>query len=667
MKPALLLIDIQHDFLQREGLVPPSAELVDNTYNLLSSMRTAHVPIVHVHTIVRTDGSDRMPHWKHNNYWACVEGSAGSQPPHELLPWEDEYVLTKQFYSAFDAPELNELLIDKGVDTVILTGLYAHGCVRATILDAYARGYKVLVASDAVASTEAEHSAFSQAWLEARAANFVSIDGILEKLGPAAKSDQLQNVTLAPMAIIDGSPRASSHSSTWMHRNPSNHEEILIQVPNADAATVKQAIQHVSQTQIKWAPSLEDRQALLLTWAAEIEKSQGELSSLMVLETGKPLIDAIEELDRAVSHIKSTAGNLHEWFSWQNNDFSHRVRYCSVGTIALITPWNNPVAIPVGKIAPALAFGNGVIWKPALPTSRTTMAVLRCLLDAGLPDSLIAVLFGDAQVARNIIKHPDIKAVSLTGSSQTGARVARLCAQHNKALQAELGGNNAAIVMSDADIDTAALALSKSAFSFAGQRCTATRRIIVESNIRDKFVDRLLDAVKALTVGYADDLSTKVGPLISAEQLDKVVCVVEQVLASPHCQLLCGGTVPESFKHGYWFLPTVIETTDSKSSIVQDETFGPVLVVQVATDFDEALELCNKVEQGLAASLYTIDDELQQRFITSAQAGILRINPVEFTIHPDAPFLGWKESGIGPPEHGLWDREFFSQAQVVYK
>ena len=307
-----------------------------------------------------------------------------------------------------------------------------------------------------------------------------------------------------------------------------------------------------------------------------------------------------------------------------------------------------------------------MVWKPALATSRTTLAVLQCLLKAGLPNSLIATVFGNANVAKKIIKHPSIDAVSLTGSSQTGAQVERLCAQHNKAFQAELGGNNAVIVLSDADIDIAAQALAKSAFSFAGQRCTATRRIIVEASIRDAFVVKLLAAVKTINIGAPDEASTQIGPLISAEQRNRVAHVVEQALQQTDCQLLSGGNIVESLQQGYWYQPTVIEAGSADSSIVQDETFGPVLVIQLANDFDEAIMLCNNVKQGLAASIYTDNVELQQRFIASAQAGMLRINPAEFIIHPDAPFLGWKASGIGPPEHGLWDREFFSRAQVIY-
>jgi alpha-ketoglutaric semialdehyde dehydrogenase len=666
VKPALLLIDIQHDFLQREGLAPSPADLVLNTSRLLSAMRTSKVPVMHVHTIVRADGSDRMPHWKLQNIWACVEGTSGSHPPDELLPREDEPVVAKQFYSAFDAPELLPLLSDLDIDTIIVAGLYAHGCIRATVLDAYAKGYQVLVVSDCIASTETEHSALSRSWLESRAANYVSSDSLAEMLAYAPEQNQLANVTVAPMAVINSKPIISSHHSLWRHHNPSSHEEILIQVANADTVTIAHAIDSVSQAQIKWKPSPESRQSLLETWATLLEKHRDELTAMVVLETGKPVMDAVEEINRAVSHIKSTAQHLPDWLAWHSEHSSHRVHYCPVGTIALITPWNNPVAIPVGKIAPALAFGNGVIWKPALPTSRTSMTVLQHLLDAGLPESLIAVVYGDAKVAGNIIRHPGINAVSLTGSSRTGAEVAQLCGQHNKTLQAELGGNNAAIVMADTDIGTAAQALAKSAFSFAGQRCTATRRIIIDSAIYERFVASLLEAVKALNIGEPNDVSTQVGPLISAKQRISVIDVIEQAVKHHDCKLLCGGEIPKSFEHGYWYLPTVLEAPDADCPIVQDETFGPILVIQPASDFNDAIELCNKVRQGLVASIYTNDTELQQRFLISAQAGMLRINPTDFAIHPDAPFSGWKASGHGPPEHGQWDREFYSRVQVVY-
>ncbi len=646
MKSALLLVDVQNDFLERVGLVPESARLIAQIASLLARFRERGWPVFHIQTLVKPDGSDRMPHWKSQGHWACVEGTHGALPPPSLAPSGDESVIRKRSFSGFESGELHRALESRGVAAVVLAGLYTHACIRATAMDAYARGCAVRIAEDAVASTEPTHAQLSRQWMDRRGMRFMSSAEILTEV---AVSNQ-----------------ATAKASRWLHYNPSCHSELLSETLFADADAVNAGVEAAFRAQAEWAKTPANRRAELLgAWAGILEADGGSLARLLAQEIGKPLSDADEEVGRAIAHIRATARLLMSAAGAAKDAF--RVYDRPVGTVAIITPWNNPLAIPAGKIAPALAFGNGVVWKPALPASRTTEAIVEHLRRAGLPPDLLGVIRGDSETARTVISHPRISAVSFTGSNRAGDEVASLCSLLRKPLQAELGGNNAAIVLANADLALAAGAIAASAFGFAGQRCTATRRIIVEEAIRGAFLELLIAKVKGLVVGDPLSPDTQVGPLISSAHLRRVATMVERALAESHSRLLCGGaSPPPGLSHGNWLLPTLIDGVSPDAPIVHDETFGPVAVVQVARDFEQAMALCNGVDAGLVASLFSRDTGRQQEFIQTAQAGILRINPQSFPVHPEAPFFGWKASGIGPPEHGRWDLEFYSRPQVVY-
>jgi acyl-CoA reductase-like NAD-dependent aldehyde dehydrogenase len=319
----------------------------------------------------------------------------------------------------------------------------------------------------------------------------------------------------------------------------------------------------------------------------------------------------------------------------------------------------------VGKLAPAIAFGNGVIWKPAHQAARSSLLVFECLREAGLPRDLVTLVFGDAETARALIAAAAVSAVSVTGSLQTGRSAAALCAHHAKPLQAELGGNNAAIVLADCDIEAQAEGFALAAFGFAGQRCTATRRFIVERGIEARFLAALLAAVAGLRVGDPEASATQVGPLISPEQRRRVSAALELAIAEGG-RMLCGGAAPAGLDAGCYLAPTVVSGLGPQAHLVREESFGPVAVVLPANDLEHAIELANDVEQGLVAGVFTHDPASRARCAEALEAGILNFAPGPLAVHPDAPFQGWKASGIGPPEHGIWDREFYARPQAVY-
>ena len=438
-------------------------------------------------------------------------------------------------------------------------------------------------------------------------------------------------------------------------------------VPLASGEEVECAVVAASSAQRDWRRvSRESRSRLLENWAVKLAEREADLARLMALELGKPITLGHDEVRFAIELLHATASMAATEQTWEvcGRDQTY-ARRCPLGIIGVITPWNNPVAIPVGKVGPAIAFGNGVVWKAALQCPRTTMLVVETLIEAGSPSGLVSVLFGGAETARELILRPEVEGISLTGSCKTGREVAGLCARFPKLLQAELGGNNAAIIMPDGDVKKAARDLTSSAFSFSGQRCTATRRFIVHQSIRKHFEDALLTSIQSLQLGDPQNPATQVGPVISREKQTRLIHLVEE--ASSHgSRVICGGNVPSEWDFGCWFEPTLLDVSDPTLDAVQEETFGPIAVLQTAQHLDDALELLNGVAHGLVASLYSHDRTCQRRFLAEAESGVLKLNQSTLGVVPEAPFGGWKASGLGPPEHGIWDRDFYMRMQALY-
>jgi aldehyde dehydrogenase (NAD+) len=444
-----------------------------------------------------------------------------------------------------------------------------------------------------------------------------------------------------------------------------------------------------------------ERTLLLDRWAAGLVARHDELVTLIIAEVGKPRRAADDEVRRAVAHVHAAADLARQGAAADRVIADGvLVRHAPVGVIGILMPWNNPLALPCGKIAPALALGNAVVFKPAPEGARTAALLMRTLADAGLPADLVTLVNGDAAVGAALVREPLIDAVAVTGSIATGRAIAAACAARGIPLQAELGGNNAAIVLADADLDAVVPALVRNAFAFAGQRCTAIRRFVVEVAILDEFTRRAVEAIADLRVGEADDAATDVGPLITTAARDRVAAAVAEAL-DEGAQLLAGGRIPEpvdaipgdtipsgstpgdttagvddatATKHAAsgarepaWFAPTLLLTRDRGSAIVQVETFGPVAVIQPAADLDEAIAIANDVEQGLLMAILTSDPAARDRALALARVGIVQFGPGMVPVHPDAPFGGWKASGLGPPEHGEWDAQFLTRPQAIYQ
>lgn len=618
----LVLVDVQQDFFERPDLAPPPSRLIERLSSLLDGARRSGWPILHVRTCVQPDGKGRMPHWVDKNVLACVPGTAGYEPPPALVALPGEPVLHKRFFSGFDCPELLPKLKAAQVETLVVAGLYTHGCIRATVLDAYAQGFRVLVAEDAVGSTEPMHAELSRAWLEDRAAQFLGVEELLGEEAAAAPRFDVSTVSAAC---------ADAAANRWAATDPSA------------------------------------RAVMLYRWADLLEQEQDALIGLLADEIAKPRADAADEVLRTLAHIRVAADSLLAPPETPPAP-GVCVRHRPVGTLALITPWNNPLAIPAGKLAPALAWGNTCVWKPAPEAPRCAERLCQALLAAGLPEGAVKRVAGGARVAREIVKNPHISAVSLTGASATGASLAALCTLHGKPLQAELGGNNAALILDDWAMDQAGLAsLARSMFGFAGQRCTAVRRLIVQRGILPRFIEAFAATVQSLRLGDPHDPATEVGPLISsahrrllAARLGAALDLGAQVVAQAKLPTHDGPWA------GRWFAPTLLTDVDPASPLAQEETFGPIALILPAEDLVEAIALANGVPQGLVSVLCSQDPAACAYFAERAQAGMLKLSAGPLAIAAEAPFCGWKASALGSPEHGRWDRDFYTRLQVLY-
>lgn len=662
MKPALLLLDLQHDFLERPGLDPAPGALVGQATRLLEFCRRQGIAVFHVQTRIRADGGDRMPHWAASDTMACVAGSRGAAPPSTLAPEAGEAVFPKRFFNGFGNRELEPALAAAGVDTLILAGLYLHACVRATATEAYERGFRVWLAEDAVGSTEPAHGELSREWMTARVATFLSVVEIVQRL--AGDPEPSAPAPTRRQACIGGEWLTADSSAVMVRHRPDDRHRIFSVVPLAGDEVVRRAVASASGAWPEWRDTpMAARLAGLARWHAALTRARSSLQRLMVAEIGKPVTGAREEMTRALAHLSTaTRASLPE--TTVAEGVVERLR--PHGCCALVTPWNNPVAIAVGKIAPALAYGNSVVWKPSPKASAISEALMETLAEATLPAGVVNLIHGGQATARALMRNPQVAAVSLTGSRSAGNTASALCLPAATPLQAELGGNNAAIVMADADLAAAAADLARAAFGFSGQRCTAVRRVIVERPALAAFESHFADAVTALRIGDPARPDTDIGPLIDDAQLAHIEDIVASAQAAG-ARLVCGGSRPPGLEGGCWYRPTVLADVAEDADVVMRESFGPVAVLLAANDLDTAITLANAVPQGLLAAIATRESAVRERFANEMAAGILRTAAGPPALDPDAAFVGWKASGIGPPEHGRWDRDFYTRAQALYQ
>ncbi len=646
MNPALLLVDLQGDHLATLQPQTPANTLVTRAAALLDGCRARHLPVIHIWTTISRDDDRRLPHWKKNDRWCCVAGTDGHQAPGPLQPVENESVVNKSGFNGFANGGLDAALKRMNCKAVILAGVHLHACVRTAAVECLERGLQVIVAEDAVASNDPVHAAATRRWLAERSVEFVCTHEILSRL--------------------DGNAPAK-----LIHRSPRETEQVLFEIPLAGADEIAAATQSAQEAWQIWRRTEPGaRCEILERAAARLEAAAPDLARQMALEIGKPVSHGREEIGRAAANIRDVIGRAAA-FAFQKREAAGILFHQPLGVVALISPWNNPVAIPLGKIAPALVYGNAVVWKPAPAASKISDVILRLLREAGVPGGAVQILPGDHTTAQSLAADENVGAVTLTSSAAAGFAIQEICARRFLPLQAELSGNNAAIVWDDAALPRAAAQIAQGAFGFAGQRCTANRRAIVSAAKFEAFLGELKTAAEKLIWGDPLEPATDIGPVIHAGRREEQMALVSAAQnsgAAHRVEFLFAGRAKESWtKTGAYIQPVIVCCDDPGHPLVQEETMSPLLVVQRAEDFAHALELCNGVGHGLVAALFSDSADLQQKFLAEARAGVLKINSATAGVDVSLPFGGWKMSGLGPPEHGEADRLFYTRMQAVYR
>jgi len=472
---------------------------------------------------------------------------------------------------------------------------------------------------------------------------------------------------------INGAWRPSANGSTTPSINPANVKEIVGYVPNSTAAELDEAVAAANAAKAAWRKrSGASRGDLLFKAAALMEERADDIGRTMTREMGKTFPEAKGETLRGVAILRYYAGEgmrkVGDVIPSTDAEALMFTTRAPLGVVGVISPWNFPVAIPVWKIAPALIYGNTVVWKPATETSVTAAKVMQCFHDAGFPAGVINMIVGSGRTIGNgIASHPGVNGVTFTGSNGVGKQVGQAALARGAKYQLEMGGKNPIIIAKDADLDLAVEATISGGIKSTGQKCTATSRVIVERDVMEPFKAKLLEKVKALKVGDGLEPSTWLGPCANESQWETVQTYIRKGVEEG-AKLLYGGTKPEdpALADGYFVTPAVFDGVTSKMAIAQEEIFGPVLALIEADNMQEAIELANDSEFGLSASIYTRDIGNVLSFIHDMDAGLVRVNAETAGVELQAPFGGMKQSSSHSREQGQAAIEFFTSIKTVF-
>ncbi|TXD95993.1 aldehyde dehydrogenase family protein, partial [Mitsuaria sp. TWR114] len=423
-----------------------------------------------------------------------------------------------------------------------------------------------------------------------------------------------------------------------------------------------------------WAASTPQQRFDVLDAAGtEILARRAELGDLLAREEGKTLPEAIGEVVRAGNIFKFFAGEAlrvgGEVIPSVRPGVGVEVTREPIGVVGLITPWNFPIAIPAWKIAPALAFGNSVVLKPADLVPGSAWQLADILKRAGLPDGVFNLVMGrGAEVGAELLENRQVDAISFTGSVATGQRVAAACVARGAKFQLEMGGKNPFVVLDDADLDVAVAAAVNSGFFSTGQRCTASSRLIVTAGIHDRFVAAVVERMKALKVDDARTAGTDIGPVVDERQLAQDLEYIAIAKAEGATLAAGGEALPTSSAGapGFYLTPALFTGTAPAMRINQEEVFGPVVSVIQARDYDEALALANDTPFGLATGIATTSLKHATHFKRHAQAGMVMVNLPTAGVDYHVPFGGRKASSHGPREQGKYAAEFYTTVKTAY-
>jgi len=460
-------------------------------------------------------------------------------------------------------------------------------------------------------------------------------------------------------------------ASTKPNRNPSDVTDVIGEYAQADAAQTLAAIAAARQAFPAWSTgSIQQRFDILDKAGTEILARKDELGALLSREEGKTLPEGVGEAARAGYIFKFFAGETlrlaGERVPSVRPGVDVEITREPIGVVGLIAPWNFPIAIPAWKIAPALAYGNTVVMKPADLVPGCSWAIADILARAGLPAGVFNLVMGRGSVVGEaIIASPDVAGVSFTGSVATGRAIAAKLVARMAKVQLEMGGKNPLVVLDDADLGVAVNAAVQGSYYSTGQRCTASSRLIVTQGIHDRFVRALSERMATLKVDDALAPGTDIGPVVDESQLAQDLEYVG-IGKAEGAKLAAGGERLSRAKDGYYFAPALFTETTNDMRIAREEIFGPVAAVIRAKDYDEALALANDTEFGLCSGVVTTSLKHASHFRRHAQAGMVMVNLPTAGVDYHVPFGGRKGSSYGPREQGRYAAEFYTTVKTAY-
>lgn len=472
---------------------------------------------------------------------------------------------------------------------------------------------------------------------------------------------------------IGGKWVESVTGKTYPVHNPAHTDQVVGEFQTSGAEDTLTAVAAAKEGLVTWTNTPAPARANIIYKALEIlGRRAEELAETITIEEGKPIADARGEVKRAMAIMEYAAGEGRRMFGYTTpSESPDTVAYTvrrPLGVVGIITPWNFPLAIPAWKIAPALICGNSLVFKPASATPLSAVKLMEIFEEAGLPAGVLNLVTGPGgQVGTALVESPDVKGISFTGSTEIGTELYSESAKRLKKVQAEMGGKNAVIVLSDADMDKAMNGIVQGAFGSTGQRCTATSRVIVEEDVYDRFMTELIERTSKLIIGDGLDASMDIAPLASQNQKDKVLEYIG-IGTEEGAELAFGGRnmTGGEFDEGYYVEPTVFTGVTPDMRIAQEEIFGPVLTVFKAKDLKEAIGIANSVEFGLSSSVYTKDITKAYEYINTVETGMVHVNASTLGGEVHLPFGGLNSSGVGQREQGTAAVDFFSEVITVY-
>jgi aldehyde dehydrogenase (NAD+) len=455
--------------------------------------------------------------------------------------------------------------------------------------------------------------------------------------------------------------------------NPSNTDDVVGAFAMAGEAETVRAIEAAKAAFPAWSMSgIQERHDILKRVGETILARKEEIGRLLAREEGKTLAEGIGETVRAAQIFLFFSGEVlrlaGEKIPSVRPNIDVEITREPLGVIGLITPWNFPIAIPAWKIAPALAYGNCVVFKPAELVPATAHALSQIIVEAKLPPGVFNLCLGKGSiVGETMIKHPGVAAISFTGSVATGRRVAAnaIGATPMKKVQLEMGGKNPLVVLDDADLATAVECAVNGAFFSTGQRCTASSRLIVTGGIHDKFVSAITERMKSLVVDDALKPGTQIGPVVDQNQLDQNLSYLK-IGQNEGASLACGGELLNRETPGFYMAPALFTDVGQTMRVAREEIFGPVATVQRVKDYEEALASANDTEFGLSAGICTTSLKYASHFKRNSQAGMVMVNLPTAGVDYHVPFGGRKGSSYGPREQGRYAAEFYTTVKTSY-